>query len=366
MKILFIAPLPPPHTGNSLPISKLVKSINIDNEVYIIKTNKKKHKAGITSIGRIFKILSILFLVAIKHKKYDVIYLSIAESGSGNLRDLFLYFILRNRLNSTFIHMYGGAAMQKILKPSRSIRFKLNKKFISKLGGVFVEGQAQKDTFSNVIKPEKIHIVPNFAENHLFTTLDNIQSKFENFSLINILFLSNMLYGKGHIELITAYTNLSSKLKEHIRVDFAGKLVSDKEVFLNSIKGLRNVKYHGLVSGESKRRLFANAHIFCLPTYYPYEGQPFSIIEAYASGCAVITTNHSGIGYIFSSGTNGIEVEKKSPKSLGEAIEHAIENQEALYQYACNNFNIALQLYTEEKFIKSVRNILLSEQSLLK
>ncbi len=361
MKILFIAPLPPPHTGNSLPILKLVNSINVDHNAYVIKTNKKKHKAGITSIGRIFKIISILYQVALRHKRFDKVYLSIAESGPGNVRDLFIYFILRKRLNSTYIHMFGGAAMQKILEPSNSLRFKLNKKYISKLAGVFVEGKAQKDTFSNVIKPDNIHIVPNFAENHLFTTLTNINSKFENFNQVRILFLSNMLTGKGHIELITSYNNLRPETRKNIRIDFAGKLVSDKELFLDSINGSPNVIYHGIVSGENKRKLFADAHIFCLPTYYPYEGQPFSIIEAYAAGCAVITTNHSGIGYIFANGINGIEVEKKSIESLCKTIENAVQNKDALCQYACKNFNTASLVYTEENFIKTVRKILLSE-----
>jgi glycosyltransferase involved in cell wall biosynthesis len=63
--------------------------------------------------------------------------------------------------------------------------------------------------------------------------------------------------------------------------------------------------YHGdssaciIVDGPGKKNLFSEAHIFCLPTYYPYEGQPIAILEAFASGCVVITTNHSGISDFF-------------------------------------------------------------------
>ena len=66
------------------------------------------------------------------------------------------------------------------------------------------------------------------------------------------------------------------------------------------------------MNGTQKKDLYSNAHIFCLPTYYPWEGQPFCILEAYAAGCVVITTNHSGISQVFKDGINGIEVEKKS------------------------------------------------------
>ena len=71
------------------------------------------------------------------------------------------------------------------------------------------------------------------------------------------------------------------------------------------------------MTGEKKRRLFAEAHVFCLPTYYSYyEGQPISILEAYASGCVVITTDHGGICDIFKDKINGFRVEKRSCLSI--------------------------------------------------
>ena len=69
-----------------------------------------------------------------------------------------------------------------------------------------------------------------------------------------------------------------------------------------------------------RRSLFAAAHVFCLPTYYPYEGQPLSILEAYASGCVVVTTNHSGIRDVFKPEENGYEVEKKSAESIAQVL----------------------------------------------
>lgn len=40
------------------------------------------------------------------------------------------------------------------------------------------------------------------------------------------------------------------------------------------------VTYHGIVGGEAKRRLLKECYIFALPTRYPNEGQPISILEA--------------------------------------------------------------------------------------
>ena len=100
------------------------------------------------------------------------------------------------------------------------------------------------------------------------------------------------------------------------------------------------------ISGEAKRSLFAGAHVFCLPTYYPYEGQPISILEAYAAGCSVITTDHSGIFDIFADGVNGYAVEKQSARSLATALRRALDSPGELRSMAIGNLATARQRYT--------------------
>jgi glycosyltransferase involved in cell wall biosynthesis len=94
---------------------------------------------------------------------------------------------------------------------------------------------------------------------------------------------------------------------------------------LNKIADNEELKYLGkFIDGVEKRKLYCESHIFCLPTYYPFEGQPISILEGYATGCAVITSNHSGIPFIFKDEKNGFMVEKKSVSSLTESLRKAI------------------------------------------
>jgi glycosyltransferase involved in cell wall biosynthesis len=144
--------------------------------------------------------------------------------------------------------------------------------------------------------------------------------------------LSNLLPGKGYLELFDAYSQLAPELRSSIVLDFAGAFESPKQKaeFLERIRPHPHIRYHGTVAGDAKRRLFHDAHVFCLPTYYPYEGQPISILEAYASGCAVITTDHSGIRDIFEAPNNGYEVAKRSSTDLAAALEAAANDREAL------------------------------------
>lgn len=88
--------------------------------------------------------------------------------------------------------------------------------------------------------------------------------------------------------------------EKRFHFDFAGKFFEDseKEYFDSYVKENKleeYITYHGIVGGESKRNLLKECYIFALPTRYPNEGQPISILEAMGNGMFIISTDHAGI-----------------------------------------------------------------------
>jgi glycosyltransferase involved in cell wall biosynthesis len=364
MNILIIAPLPQtdaifPLTGNSLPVKLLVERLEKEHVIEVIDLSKEGYESGF-NLNRVFKIFQILWRVWNAKAGKDKIYLTVAQSLQGNIRDIFIYFICYAKLKNTTIHMLGGNKMRDILQPSNVLQFRINRFFLRKLNAVIVEGKEQKDTFSNAIDSDKIHIVPNFAEDFLINSEENIVAKFNNTDKLNVLFLSNLLEGKGHQELLEGFLTLDQSIREKIYLNYAGGFENekDKKAFLDKIKNQPNITYHGSVKGEVKKNLFHNAHVFCMPTYYRFEGQPFAIIEAYAGGCCVITTTHSGIGHIFKDEINGIEVEKKSVTAVSQALIRAVNEKELLLKYGLNNLKEVKERYTQQQFLNDVHNIL--------
>lgn len=362
MNILFIAPIPPPLTGNSLAASVFLNRLKRDNNVEVVNLNKNSFQNGVSSLKRIGQILGILKKVWNLRRSVDLIYFSISESSSGNIKDILIYLICFKKLKMTIIHMLGGAGMKRMID-KRGVQYKLNKFFISRLAGVIVEGEQQALTFSKVIKRDRIFVVNNFAEDFLFINKEEVKKKFENKNPLKILFLSNLLYGKGHNELAEAYIGLSVENKKKIKITYIGGFESEKnkDFFLQKIKGESGLEYRGkFVSGIEKKECYCNSHIFSLPTYYPYEGQPISILEAYATGCVVITTPHSGIPEVFSNGLNGFEVEKQSPESIRKVLESIIINGEQLVHIALQNRNIAYENYRTEIYEKNLMKVVSS------
>lgn len=359
MNLLFIGPLPEPMTGQALACRVLLEGLPADIDADIVDLSKQQFRQGFDSLGRAAEVARILWRVWRRHRRADVIYLTISESIAGNLKDLAIYFLCRRQLHCMVAHLHGGAGMTRLMAGRGALR-RLNAALVSRLGGVIILGQSHAGMYRGVVPEARLHIVPNFAEDHMFSTTQRIDAKFLHPEPFRILFLSNLLPGKGHLELLEAFAGLSESMQSAIELHFAGGFESDadKDSFLSRIAVFRQIRYHGTVSGTAKVELFASAHLFCLPTYYPYEGQPISILEAYASGCAVVTTNHSGIPDIFADEVNGYEVAAGSASALRGVLERAFADVASLRRIAHTNFETARSRFRAETYRRAVLRVL--------
>jgi glycosyltransferase involved in cell wall biosynthesis len=358
MRILFIAPLPPPLGGHSLVAKVLYDALVNKHEVEVVNFNKNSFVEGISSFKRIFEILSILIKVRKAQKNADVIYLTISESSAGNLKDIFIYLLCYNKLSVFYIHLHGGS-IKRLLWDKYPLIYKINKWLIKKMSGVIISGESHKVVFSDFVDANKIFKVPNFSLDYLFLDQKLILNKFQDLSPIRILYMSNMVEKKGYLELAKAYISLSTEVKNNIQIDFAGRFEFDsqKNEFLQLIADFPNMQYHGMVEDGQKRNLYSAAHVFALPTSF-FEGQPVSILEAYASGCAVITTGQSGILDIFTDNINGFQFNDPNSESIKKVLENLVINISDLQKIALINFNLANQKYRVSIYNKSLLDIL--------
>lgn len=362
--VLFVAPLPPPLTGQSIAVARLYEHIKASADVYMCDMSKTSFVSGVASMQRLIFVVKSLFRISSFARKVDKIYFNCAQSVAGNLRDLLIYAICWKQLPNMVIHLHGGAGMRVLLSDRHPILRSLNRLFLQRVGAVVVLGESLRGIYDGVASPKAVYAVSNFAEDEYFCDEAMVVSKFDAPKKIRLLFLSNLIPGKGHIELLQALTLLPKPVKNMIQVDFAGGFESyaAEAQFKKGVNQITDVtiNLHGVVRGGQKKQLLLNAHLFCLPTYYAYEGQPISILEAYASGCAVMTTDHSGIFDIFTPGVNGIEVEKKSVQSIADGIIQSVENVENLIDFALANLKEANEKYRFSSHSKILDELILN------
>jgi glycosyltransferase involved in cell wall biosynthesis len=359
MNILYIAPISGPITGLSLASKVFLGELQRSHHVKVLDYSKGGLVHGVNSFERILQVFK-LFQTIIKIKsKYDVIYMTMSQSISGNIKDNLILFLLLAQLPITILHLHGGGIRKHVYDRSKYLSH-LARILLSRVNTIIVLGESLKTIFRNIVEEEKIKVVNNFAEPALFNSKDKIIKKYDEMKTINILFLSNLIHGKGHEELFNAYKTIPGNIQKKITINYAGHFstVEEEEKFLKKIQGYHNVKYHGPVDLINKCKLFDENHIYCLPTYYKYEGQPISIIEAYASGCAVITTNHAGIKDIFDDRINGFYVKRKSPESIKEILCTLSSQKNKLKSIGLNNNARAKRYYTQKTFLSNMVTII--------
>ena len=152
--------------------------------------------------------------------------------------------------------------------------------------------------------------------------------------------------------------------EKRFHFDFAGKFFEDseKDYFESCIKenGLEEyVTYHGIVGGEQKRKLLKECYIFALPTRYPNEGQPISILEAMGNGMFIITTDHAGIPDIVEDGINGLIIQKKA---CARDFFENLKKQDNIEEMLINNRKLVAKRFKQKNYINAMnrafRNIL--------
>jgi glycosyltransferase involved in cell wall biosynthesis len=361
-KVLFVGTLPPPVTGQSLACKVFHDALQTRHRVSVINLSKRSRKHGIDSLQRILEVAGFIWQAWRRRQTADMVYFTISESVGGNLKDMLICLACGDLLPRTVLHLHGGAGMRELLAPNNRLLRAINAWVLRRVGAVVVLGERHVPMYAGLVLPERLHIVPNFAEDALFLDPARIEAKFADTTPLRLLFLSNLLPGKGHVELLQALSMLTPADQARVQLDLAGGFQTDAQQakLLQELAAMPQlqVRYHGVVHGERKRALFAAAHLFCLPTYYPYEGQPISILEAYASGCAVLTTDHSGIYDIFDPAKAGFSVHKRSPASIKDALEQALRQPQRLAAMARHNHALASQEYRTDRYNLSLMRIL--------
>ena len=89
--------------------------------------------------------------------------------------------------------------------------------------------------------------------------------------------------------------------------------------------GLRNVVFAGSVAPSDIWRFYADADIYVQTP--EIDNMPASVLEAYASGCAVVATNAGGVPAILTDETHGLLVPRNDPEGTAAAILRLLGDQ---------------------------------------
>lgn len=364
MKILVIGPFPKPITGMSIANQMLYDGLKKNgNTVDYLDSDTAKTLGAHKTQGRldIKKVIDGIMLIIkggnkILFSNYNIVYITPAQSYLGFLK--YVPFINCGKFKKipVIIHFHGGFVKKMYDSLDEGKQHNIKKAF-NKCDGIIVLGNSLKYMLKGIVPDEKIIVCENGVLDEFVLSRDEFNeklTKFQGNGKIKILYLSNLMRTKGIMELLDACLVMKEK-NEDFHLDLAGDIEADIRDMVNDKINLlgENVTYHGIVTGNDKKKLLAEANIFCLPTFYPNEGQPISILEAMTMGAAIVTCDQGGIRDIVENDVNGL-ICKPEVNEIYNAIINANNNCCKYMEY---NYNNSTEYYSHKGFVNRVYNI---------
>lgn len=299
-------------SGLSVAFEMLLEGLadrRLPHHVVDLATVGATDRPGSLRPARAFKTIGVLARYLYLLQRSRRVYMTIATSFAGFVRDALFLWPAHLMGRRVVVHLHGGGYRRFYLSCGRLMRGVI-RGTLNRVDVIVVEGDLLRSQFRFVARrAETVTVVRNglsVADPRFLVSRKTLPTS----GPIHVLYLSNMIPSKGYRDLLAACRELDAAGVD-FRCDFCGEFLDitgglgspttpeeAKLRFLRDIEawGLASrVEYHGVVRGDLKVRMLRRAHVFVLPTSYPWEGQPLSIIEALAAATPVIATPHRGI-----------------------------------------------------------------------
>jgi len=302
MKILAIGPTPPPYHGVSVFLRQLAETpLPPGDELEILDTADRRDASNLGRWDPVNLQLGFAHLGELAGRclrfRPDIVYMPISQNVPAFLRDAL--FITQARLlgAQVVVHLHGGYFRQLYENSSAPFRETV-RCALKSVSGAIVLSPEFLPVFDGLVHPDRVFVVENGCpDSGAWEERSKRQEPPGDGG--TILFMSTLTRTKGIVKLVEAMKLLRVQ-RPNVRLRVAGRWSEDDaRLETDAVIARENLASHveflGNVDGDVKRNFLASGDLFCLPTFYPYEGQPLVLLEAMAAGLPVVSTHHAAI-----------------------------------------------------------------------
>lgn len=345
--VLLVGPLPPPIGGDTVSTTRLLESKywgRVGFEVECINTSAGEG-VKLVEVKRTWKdpvrALRILRQLIFRLPHADILLLWANSSFIVSL-GIPVMRLARIMRIPYFVKPFGTMLANRIdrLGP-------LRRKFLVALlrNAEYILPQTRKHADELVTRtgldPERIVLFPNFLPDG---SIGESYSKSDFAG--RCVFIGQIKSEKGVFDIIDAL-----KGKEGLSCDFYGQIVArDNERFFNELDLCPRCRYTGTLASEEIIDTLSRYDVLLLPTTHPGEGYPAVIIEAFAAGIPVITTDWKSIPELVGNGERGILVPPSSPDRIAGALD-LLAKDKGLYDSLAENAHEYVRRFSEKTVV---------------
>lgn len=254
------------------------------------------------------------------------------SSGSiGAYRDLKVAQLCKKYGIKTILHCRYGRILEDI--GSKGLVGHLLRKSMNLFDQIWVLDQRSYDTLKNIpAYADKVYLTPNPID--ITHPLDPTPKDYKK-----VGFIGNLIPSKGLYELVEACANCD------VMLDIIGDGESSVIENIKRIGGDKigkDIILHGRVPNEEAVKLMNKIDILGLPTYYPWEAFPISILEAMSLSKMVISCRWAAIPDMLTTPDGkpcGLLVKQRSPSEITDAIKWCQSNPDKADKMRIDAYN---------------------------
>jgi glycosyltransferase involved in cell wall biosynthesis len=324
---------PPPIDGQTMATQRLADLLA---DAYSVqRANVSPGTAGFVESAVRLRMGKVRHYAALRRRLRDtlnaaqgapVLWTSISPAPLGHLRDRLVVLPAFRQDQPVYAVVHWGNFDRVFRAPATAASARRMARRLR--GFVFLNEQLAERCASWIPSAQRF-VIPNTVDAALCYADAEIaakQARRRGRTVLRLLFLSNMIPSKGYFDVLDAVHLLHAR-DVPVEAVFAGGWESDadRKAFEAAVAayGLTHrVTHLGSVSDRARiRALYLDADVFLLPTYYPTEAQPISVIEALSAATPVVTTQHASIPAMVREGQEALFVPPRAPEAIAAALE---------------------------------------------
>jgi glycosyltransferase involved in cell wall biosynthesis len=375
VKVLVVGQTPPPYHGQAVMIERLLQSPLDGVRLFHVRMAFSR---SISDLGRVqpMKLLHlpmVILKILYMRLRYGIDVLYYPPSGPSVvpvLKDIAILLSTRWLFRATILHIHAGGTslvyprLSGWLKPWFRWAFYGTSAVIRLSGATPEDGiglQARREFLvangiPDAFAPRQTSGSPCPLEQESYLP----QSPSQDVEL-RLLYVGALNESKGVLDLVRA-CDLLAKKGRRFRLELVGQCQSDAfrrelEQLIDTLGLNEQIRQLGVLTGDAKYDRFADADVFCFPSFYECEAFPLVLLEALSFRLPVVATRWRGIPSIIRDEQTGFLVGTHCPEEVALRLEQLAADARLRRRMAAEARRCFLKEYTQDVFARRMEQV---------
>lgn len=321
-RVLLVGKGPPDRGGISAFLQALLASdLSATHDLRLLNlTRDEVPEAGRLTTANVTRTLSDARAVRRAARGADIVHIHTALVPAVTLlRAGLLCAAARSAGAAVLLHVHSGLVEHWLTTPARRA---LARAALTSANHVVTMSNPTREALVRVTGPRRTSVVDNGIDTERFHPAERANA------IPRILYAGLLTPRKGVVDLLRASEELTRRGVPHELV-LAGGMPDEGPADEAAVRAAAtpSAVFLGARPHEEMPALYRGADLFCLPSWF--EAMPLSILEAMASGVAVVASAVGDVPRIVEDGVTGHVVPAKRPDLLADALAVLVSDEGA-------------------------------------